>query len=218
MTAFAYRIASGGLEEIPIPESGYELAEVPGVAALRNGDRPERADFRDYALPVIAGLSAQITPWATWYAAPAFTGSQDGIGWVGHVWCGRGVAALLSTSHSPYVVSACLHEAWHLCEDEIRPDLLSQLDAQLATGMAVPSGVFSSAWERRARAFEHFASYMIEGGRMNVAGEHIPFEVRLFWHVFSGDFGCEVMRARAATSPKPGRLRRMWNAVTSPGR
>jgi hypothetical protein len=91
--------------------------------------------------------------------------------------------------------------------------VLAELDAQLATGACWPGEYYPQPCERRARAFAHFAMLMTEGCRQVVSGPHAPAEIQLFWTVYSGEFGAEIMRRRAPKPPQKGLLRRLVDAL-----
>ena len=95
------------------------------------------------------------------------------------------------------MVTTAHHEIWHLAEAMMSSAVLTDLDACLADGPPWPGDYLSRPCERRARAYESFAMMLEEGCRVIVEGRGVPPEIQLFWGVFSGGFGREVMFALA---------------------
>ncbi len=86
-------------------------------------------------------------------------------------------------------------------------DWLALLDAQQARGPDWPGDYASGIRERRARALEAFCGLLTERCRVVVSGLAAPIEHQIFWYVYSGDLGREVMALRR--SPPPGFLARV---------
>lgn len=207
----AWRVGGGRVEALTLPAYPDRYV-IPGIraAALDVPDAPvcvlpgaHHPHWRDHALLLVADVAVRVTPWATWYCAPGFLGSAV---WGGCAWGVAEVALIRSDADPPSALRTALHEAWHLCEEHVRPDLLADLDARLALGPAWPGDYLGTPCERRARAFASFGGYLVEGGRVTVGGSGTPFESDLFWYVFSGGLAAEVQALRAPR--KPGLLRR----------
>lgn len=214
----AYRVAGGRVETLTLPEHPAAFT-VPGpihkeahdgkLVRVSLSPGAEHEHYAMHALPLVVDIATRITPWATWYLAPGFFGCD---GWTGTAWGDEEVAVCRTTVSPPHAAENALHEAWHLAEALIRPALWAELDARLDHGPAWPGDYYPKPCERRARTFAHFGMMMVEGGRLVVGGKHVPSEVALFWHVFDGAFGREVMSARKPP-PERARLRRLVDAV-----
>jgi hypothetical protein len=190
-------------EGVTSPASDGALAPVH----LIPGEHHE--DYESFTLPIIAEIAIRCTPWATWYLSPKFF---DCASYGGKTWREAEIAICHTTSHPPFAISTAYHEAWHLAEWHLRPDLLAALDARLATGPDWPGDYYPRPCERRARAFSYFAMSLIEGCRAVVAGPAAPIESQIFWLVYSGTFGREMIAAR---SPKRGIIPRAMGLLTS---
>ena len=199
-----WRIGEGRIQEMSLP-APPEFLTVPGPDVpcptgawksvnLLPGD--EHPDWHEHTLPLIAHVACTVAPWATWWIAPSFSDHATGISW-GHA----DQAVLSSSVPPPDALSLVLHEAWHLAEAYVRPDLLAALDRQLASGPRWPGSYWSDVRERRARAFASWGTYSIEGGRTVVDGPGALLESQLFWKLLSGELGTEVLAGRVPERP-----------------
>lgn len=195
--ARAWRIAGGRTDAIDLPDwpgPAYivhnitiEKGDGPGPVGLCVGGEDE--NFEVFTLPIVAEIAARLTPWACWYWAPGWDAMEH---YGGHAWGTDSLAVCCCALEPVRAVSTAFHEAWHLAEALIRPDLLADLDRQLATGPSWPGDYWPRAKERRARAFENFAMAALEGCRLEIGPLAAP-EVAIFGRVFNGEFGREIM-------------------------
>ena len=200
----AWRLSGGKVEELTLPPhpARYYVPEGVTCQAL-DTQKPEPVclipgrhdpDYESFTLPLVSAIARRMTPWATWYFAPTFFGCQD---YTGMAW-GESEVAICRTSASPcHAVRIAFHEGWHLAEALLRPALLEELDAQLSSGPPWPGDYYRRPCERRARAFANFAMLLTEGCQQVCVGPAVPAEIELFWGVYNGDVGQEIMRARA---------------------
>lgn len=194
----AWRIAGGAVTALELPPhpNYYQPPEhLPGygldgqqVSVMLLPGRVH-SDFEAHALSMVAEVATRITPWTTWYAAPGWFGSAE---FGGQAWWKKNVAILKATLDPPAAVHVAYHEAWHLCEDRMSPEVLAELDAALAAGPAWPGDYHPRPKERRARAFACFAMLLTEGCRLPMVPGG-PSEAALFWHVYSGAFARELL-------------------------
>ncbi|WP_284943738.1 hypothetical protein [Acidisoma cladoniae] len=194
----AWRLSGGVIETLelpPHPEWFYvpDITSKGSPVCLIPGHH--NSDYETFTLPLIAEIACRLTPWSTWYLAPGFF---DCHLCSGKAWGEIEVVVCRTDINPPHSVANAYHESWHLAEALLRPDLLAALDARLASGPAWPGDYYPQACERRARAFEHFAMLFDEGCRQIIAGDHVPSEIQLFWYVYSGGFGREIMSKRAS--------------------
>lgn len=200
----AWRISGGKVEVLTlpphpdvyyVPENVKRLAidtQVMAPVCLIPGRHDP--DFETFSLPIVAEVASRLTPWAVWYWSHS---SFAGAPWGGSAWGLADTAVCHSRYHPEYTVRLAYHEAWHLAEAQMRDDILDELDERLSTGPAWPGDYYPRAKERRARAFEFFCMVFTEGCRQVVVGPGVPFEIELFWSVYSGDFGREILDLRA---------------------
>ena len=210
----AWQISGGEVDvlELPPHPDSYYVPEGVTCQAL-DTQKPEPVclvsgahdpDYESFTLPLVAEIARRVTPWSVWYLAPAFFGGE---GWRGMAWSACEVAICRTHVAPVDALSIAFHEAWHLAEGLLRRDILDALDARLATGPPWPGDYYPRVKERRARAFTHFAMMLTEGCQQVAVGPSVPYEVGLFWSVYNGDFGREVMQARAPR--RPGTLSRV---------
>jgi hypothetical protein len=206
----AWRFASGEIEMLtlpPHPDFYYPPEGLKNVAVGTQEMMPAHlisgehaSDFESYCLPVICDIATDLTPWTTWYLSSSYFGAGTCSGCA---WGSQDVAAVRSCHRPVGTIATAYHEAWHLAEARMSATILEKLDAQLATGPDWPGEYLNRPCERRARAFSSFCMLMVEGARQVVTGPGAPLEIELFWHVFGGDFGREVVRHRAEAEPPP---------------
>ena len=213
----AYKVSGGRVNPFELPEHP-EFFHVPGIQITDHEGNPipvvlvpgnEHEHYRDFALVRVARIATKLTPWATWYLAPGYTGC-DKISHptIGMAWRESEVTICRTTLAPVHAMATALHEAWHLCELMICDERIRALDLRLADGPAWPGTYYPEAWERRARAFASFGMLIVESPGMadafaaQVAMGAAPPEIEIYWHVISGAFGKEIMAARQPPPPK----------------
>lgn len=211
----AYRLASGAVQEVEIPAGGLEVA-----TSRRDLARPlhlltghEDTGWRSFSLPAVAEVAQRLTPWATWWAAPRYTGSADEAG---RAWWRSGVAVLRSTLDPWNAVAVAHHEAWHLADDHLTLEERQTMDAAIARGPAWPTNYLADPWERRARLFASWAMTIYEGGSARL-DRRAP-ELDVMSRVYSGDLGRRVLaRQIGATGGAMlgAKLAPLWRYVRS---
>lgn len=218
----AWRISGGKTEMIEIPDvlPGPQIWRVPEnvhVSAMNGETAPlcllpgqENDCFESIALPLIEEIASRVMPWGTLYCAPLHTGGAD-CG--GQAFCKHDVAIVRTNSIAPYAVRAAFHESWHLAEELMSSQILEDIDTRLmSAGPAWTGDYLPRRCERRARAFESFCTYITEGGRVHVF-DSSPVELKIFWSVYNGDFGREIMQLRKPKLQKRSLLRRLIAAI-----
>lgn len=204
-----FRLRGGKIETFdtstaPYPENGRARFAPGFVSPLA-----VRADV----LERIAAVADRTAPWATFWLGPVLWTLNDpedahladvceqrqdrlGRSWkrsLGAAYSGVETAYL--TLCSPMRTAAVLHhEAFHLAEYFLSDDERAAMDAAVAAGAAWGDQYTDSLVERRARLYEHFASVMDEGMPPFASDSDA---IKLMWSVYAGDFGREVMAAKA---------------------
>lgn len=196
----AYKIGAAGIEEMELPGGGLEVAVSRCDLAAPLWLLPGYADphWPSYSLAAVAELAQRLTPWATWYAAPSYSGSAEVLG---SAWIRQGVAVVSSAQDPRSAVSTAYHEAWHLADDHLSLAERQAMDAAIARGPAWPTLYLANPWERRARLFQNWALVLHEGGCVS-ADRRAP-ESLVMARVYSGELGRRVV-ARLAGRRAPG--------------
>jgi hypothetical protein len=208
----AYRIKGGDVSSIALSAEGWSVPELEGEQPTRLLPGTEHKLQTSHIIPYLAEIAGRITPWAVWYITPDFTPRDPAYS--GFAFWDQHVSVMMACTPT-HAISLALHEAWHLCEQFIDPEALVALEDKLcASGPEWAGDYMPNRSERTARAFEGFACSLFEGVSLEISTP----ETRLFWHVYSGELGRQIMQQMQPVPERTGALRRVLSAVTGGAR
>lgn len=121
--------------------------------------------------------------------------------------CTNGGDAILvaASIRMPAVISTLHHELWHMLERHLAPDDMDVVNSSIERGESRSGYYLASPIERRARAYESWASAYDEGWRpATICGVIVSRLDRIFSYVHSGDLATELMageQVRSRTFP-----------------
>jgi len=186
-------------------------ADFQSIIALPKPVHPSYAEI----LPVMADITARLAPFAAVYCVPSLCHlEQSDIGhaeWLrddsGRIWGEVGGVAYPAHAvtfvslgrHPSRLVSSIFHEIFHIFSPHLSAAAHAVLDAAVATGAWWPTDYQSSAEERKARLFEHWATGFYEGQPPRPLPPGLSVD-SIFEEIASGRAGAEVMANRAAAA------------------
>lgn len=189
--SFAYQIRAGQVRRISIPARGLTI---PTPGAISEADRvralpgTEPEHWQGHTLAVVRRIATRLTPWATWWLAPA-TGRDEHAG---EAHCYRDMVVLKLDMTRRYAVSTAFHEAWHIAEQYLDASEIEAVNLSLSSGHDWRDDYYGSAVERRANAFADWAMLALETGRP-LMDRRRP-ETVAFHLVYSGGLGLRMAR------------------------
>jgi hypothetical protein len=199
--ATLYIISGGRVSERQIPPEGLPIHQrrldvYAKSTAKADPKANEQEHWRSFTLDRISGLTAAITPWATWYCCPLIVDSDDKAWGKAHPKAAR--AAIKTTIHPTDAISTTLHEAWHLAEDHLTLAEMSAVKAGIENAPELPDSAFNRYYiasiEVRANSFECWAYSYILRGRTPAYYRGMPADERVWTMVLRGDLGRRVAR------------------------
>ena len=216
-TDTCFKIQAGRIERLHIPADGLELVVSPSPSVLHQPlAQPGKADehFEAWSLTHVAEIVTRMTPWATWYVAPAFghVGGYFKEQFGGLALVLSGVGLIRSCWDPAWTVRTAMHEAWHLAEDYLSAAEFESVDMAARSGPQWPDApsfrdYYSKPVERRARMYEAWAMSAWEAGGTPAVDKRAPHTL-VFGRVYSGEIGFRVARRGLIPAPRmPEHLR-----------
>lgn len=188
----AYRIAAGRLSEHELPASGLLLPASSSDPSRLEGGNVDTSWLA--ILPAAARLICRIAPWSEIWFGPVVYADRDGRKyWGGMAYPDAGVALVAVNGGPEHVISTLFHELFHLVEPYLSDGLRDVLFAVSDGGPSWNDEYLNRSHERHARMFEHFSSYVFEGGRL-IASDSLP-ESTVLAAVYDGSAGHDIADA-----------------------
>lgn len=154
--------------KLPVLYPDYQGNDIE-VFLYSDGSQKEHSDL-SIVRKNIRTHAFRICPWARFWLAPAWFGSN---GWLGRAWPDMGIILLKTHADADSMLTLFAHEIWHLLEWYMPSDVLAELDEEIANGPkygkyyggwdSEPTHYLSLKHERRARAFARIAMLTIDG-------------------------------------------------------
>jgi hypothetical protein len=169
----------------------------PALRKTADGPLPDLSAFREVDQGADGRLTYSVSGCA-WH----FDGQSHGQSPLIAIRTALGLTLVKSTVH---------HELWHAIEEHLSDEELAIVTAAALKGDPMPGSYLDSAVERRARLYEHFASYIDFGGACATVNGQIALPLQgVFWRVYSGELSRDVTTGRqgcAAVRRGPTRSR-----------